>query len=147
MSLARFVIGREKWRAFDRHRLLLLRGPLGTSSSVSRKHCWDDLMFIGLEVYSLSFRTPTLLLLPVGMLPSMLYSFSTGSRKSALLTDILALSFSHNALSILKLDSFKTGCILLSGLFFYDIYWVFGTDVVRCSSNEWQGACLILSRW
>jgi len=52
------------------------------------------------------------------------------SHKSALLTDILALSFSHNALSLLKIDSFKTGCILLSGLFFYDIYWVFGTEVM-----------------
>lgn len=31
---------------------------------------------------------------------------------------------------MLKLDSFKTGSILLSGLFFYDIWWVFGTNVV-----------------
>lgn len=46
------------------------------------------------------------------------------------MTDILALSFSHNALSLLKLDSFKTGCILLTGLFLYDIWWVFGTEVV-----------------
>jgi minor histocompatibility antigen H13 len=50
-----------------------------------------------------------------------------------LLTDILSMSFSHNALSLLKIDSFKTGCILLSGLFFYDIWWVFGTEVVRTS--------------
>ncbi len=33
-------------------------------------------------------------------------------------------------MSILKVDSFKTGSILLSGLFFYDIWWVFGTKVV-----------------
>jgi minor histocompatibility antigen H13 len=85
------------------------------------------------EIISLSFRTPTLLLLPVGMLPSILYSQTAAGRKSALLTDLLALSFSHNALSILKIDSFQTGCILLSGLFFYDIYWVFGTEVVRPS--------------
>lgn len=83
----------------------------------------------------MSFRTPTLVLLPVGVLPSILYSLSTGSRKPALWTDILAFSFSHNALSILKLDSFRTGCILLSGLFFYDVYWVFGTEVV---SDRWR---------
>ncbi|KIK98247.1 hypothetical protein PAXRUDRAFT_705168 [Paxillus rubicundulus Ve08.2h10] len=64
------------------------------------------------------------------MLPCILYSRSAAGRKSALLTDLLALSFSHNALSILKIDSFKTGCILLSGLFFYDVYWVFGTEVM-----------------
>jgi minor histocompatibility antigen H13 len=40
------------------------------------------------------------------------------------------LSFGHGAMSMLKLDSFKTGIILLSGLFFYDIWWVFGTKVV-----------------
>jgi len=40
------------------------------------------------------------------------------------------MSFSHNALSLLKIDSFKTGCILLSGLFFYDIWWVFGPGVM-----------------
>ncbi|KAF9244888.1 signal peptide peptidase-domain-containing protein [Melanogaster broomeanus] len=110
VSIARFVVGKDRWRQFDRNRLLILKGPL--------------------EIISLSFRTPTLLLLPVGMLPSILYSYSAASRKSAFLTDLLALSFSHNALSILKLDSFQTGCILLSGLFFYDIYWVFGTEVM-----------------
>lgn len=100
---------------------------------------WTISRFDWLEVVSLSFRTPTLVLLPVGVLPSILYNFSAESRKSALWTDILALSFSHNALSILKLDSFQTGCILLSGLFFYDIYWVFGTEVVRRRSNKRQG--------
>ena len=39
--------------------------------------------------------------------------------------NIIALAFCFNAISLLKIDSFKTGIILLSGLFFYDIYWVF----------------------
>jgi len=30
------------------------------------------------------------------------------------------------------LDRFKTGFILLGGLFFYDIFWVFGTEVCVC---------------
>ncbi len=34
-------------------------------------------------------------------------------------------------MSLLKIDSFRTGCILLSGLFLYDVWWVFGTTVVR----------------
>lgn len=40
-------------------------------------------------------------------------------------SNIIALSFSFNAISLLRIDSFKTGTILLAGLFFYDIYWVF----------------------
>lgn len=87
-----------------------------------------------LELVALSLRTPSILLFPIGIVPSMLYTFSTASRKSALLTDILSMSFSYNALSMLKIDSFKTGCILLSGLFLYDIWWVFGTDVVSAIS-------------
>lgn len=68
------------------------------------------------------------------------------------------MSFSHNALSLLKIDSFKTGMlstgstfglkhanlhrshllgtILLSGLFFYDIWWVFGTEVVSPHNEQ-----------
>ncbi|KAH7888835.1 signal peptide peptidase-domain-containing protein [Phlebopus sp. FC_14] len=110
VSFARFLIGKDRWHQFDRNRIMILKGPR--------------------EIMSLSLRTPTLLLMPVGLLPSLLYSQSTVGRKSALLTDILALSFSQNALAVLRIDSFQTGCILLSGLFFYDIYWVFGTDVM-----------------
>lgn len=47
------------------------------------------------------------------------------------MTNILGLSFAYNALCLLKLDSFQTGTILLGGLFIYDIWWVFGTEVVR----------------
>lgn len=39
--------------------------------------------------------------------------------------NLIALAFCFNAISLLKIDSFKTGIILLTGLFFYDIYWVF----------------------
>lgn len=72
---------------------------------------------------------------PFSVLPSALYFWSTEAKKPALLTNILAMSFAHNALSLLRLDSFWTGCILLSGLFVYDIWWVFGTEVVRIASS------------
>jgi minor histocompatibility antigen H13 len=64
------------------------------------------------------------------VIPSLLYIFYYGAKKPILLTNILALSFGHDAMSILKVDSFRTGSILLSGLFFYDVWWVFGTKVV-----------------
>ena len=83
-----------------------------------------------LELASFSCRTPSILLAPLGVIPSLLYIFYSGPSKSILLTNILALSFVHNAMSMLKIDSFRTGSILLSGLFLYDIWWVFGTKVV-----------------
>jgi len=110
VALARLIVGSERWKKFDRNRVLILKGPR--------------------ELLSITLRTPTIILFPLAFMPSVLYSMSEGSSKSVLLTDILALSFSYNALSLLKIDSFKTGCILLLGLFLYDIYWVFGTEVV-----------------
>ncbi|KAI0941598.1 hypothetical protein AcW1_003450 [Taiwanofungus camphoratus] len=111
IALARWTMGSIRWKQFDKTQFLLLKGPR--------------------EIVSLSMRTPSWFLIPVGTLPSILYSYGPSStRRSALLTNILALSFSHNALSLLKIDSFKTGCVLLSGLFLYDIWWVFGTEVM-----------------
>jgi minor histocompatibility antigen H13 len=78
----------------------------------------------------LSCRTPSIYLTLAGLIPSVLYIFYCGPKKPILLTNILALSFGHDAMSMLKVDTFRTGSILLSGLFFYDIWWVFGTKVV-----------------
>lgn len=75
----------------------------------------------------LSARTLSLALLPVAVVPSALYTLRA---RSTLLTDVLALAFAHSALGLLKIDSFRTGCILLAGLFVYDVWWVFGTEVV-----------------
>ncbi|KAF9820332.1 hypothetical protein IEO21_01546 [Rhodonia placenta] len=93
--------------------------------------------YIRAEIASISMRTPSWFLIVVATLPSILYTFGPSTtRRSAVLTDILAMSFSHNALSLLKIDSFKTGCVLLSGLFLYDIWWVFGTEVmVKVATN------------
>lgn len=50
--------------------------------------------------------------------------------KNWLSSNLLGLSFAFTAIKVLHLDSFKTGMILLAGLFLYDIFWVFGTDVM-----------------
>ncbi|KAF8658336.1 hypothetical protein AX16_002102 [Volvariella volvacea WC 439] len=69
---------------------------------------------------------------------------SVGKDKSATVNNILALSFAFNALSLLKLDSFKTGTILLSGLFLYDVWWVFGTEVMVKVATNIDGPIKIL---
>ncbi|KAJ0398831.1 hypothetical protein P43SY_004962 [Pythium insidiosum] len=50
--------------------------------------------------------------------------------KHFLLNNIFGISLSIKGIESLSLGSFKVGAILLSGLFFYDIFWVFGTDVM-----------------
>ena len=42
-------------------------------------------------------------------------------------TNVVAVSFAVQGIMLITLDSFKTGFILLAGLFFYDIFWVFGS--------------------
>jgi minor histocompatibility antigen H13 len=46
------------------------------------------------------------------------------------LSNLFALGFSFNAIALLRLDSFTTGAFLLGGLFVYDVWWVFGTEVM-----------------
>ena len=50
--------------------------------------------------------------------------------KNWILNNLLAVSFCFLAIQLIILDSFRTGMILLMGLFFYDIFWVFGTEVM-----------------
>lgn len=125
----RWVLGPRIWRQYDRIKIKVVKGSQGNLQDPLQSTLLTTVVFA--ERFSWSIRTPSLILIPLGALPSILYTFgSNQSRRSALLTDLLALSFSFNALSFLTLDSFKTGCILLSGLFLYDVWWVFGTEVV-----------------
>lgn len=109
-SLARFTLGSQRWNNFLKYEVKITNG----NNKIAYFSC----------------RTPSLLLVPLGIVPSFIYVFYSGPTKSIPLTNVLALSFGHQAMSLLKIDSFKTGGILLSGLFLYDVWWVFGTKVM-----------------
>jgi len=50
--------------------------------------------------------------------------------KNWIVSNLFGLAFATSAVQLIALDSFNTGMILLAGLFFYDIFWVFGTEVM-----------------
>lgn len=52
------------------------------------------------------------------------------STKHWILNNVFGMAFAINGVSLLQLGSFAIGATLLSGLFFYDVFWVFGTDVM-----------------
>lgn len=52
--------------------------------------------------------------------------------------NLFGLAFSINAVELLHLNNVVTGCILLSGLFLYDIFWVFGTDVMVTVAKSFE---------
>jgi minor histocompatibility antigen H13 len=60
------------------------------------------------------------------------------------LNNILGISFCLQGIERFSLGTYKIGAILLVGLFFYDIFWVFGTDVMVTVAKKLDGPIKIL---
>lgn len=54
------------------------------------------------------------------------------------------LAFALNAIELLPVNTIRIGCILLCGLFFYDVFWVFGTDVMVSVAKKFDAPIKIL---
>ncbi|BHF77543.1 Minor histocompatibility antigen H13 [Sparganum proliferum] len=52
--------------------------------------------------------------------------------------NIIGVAIAITAIEYLHLDKVINGCILLSGLFFYDIFWVFATDVMVSVAKSFE---------
>lgn len=59
-------------------------------------------------------------------------------KKHWVANNLFAMAFAHNGIEILQLNSVATGCILLGGLFIYDVFWVFGTDVMVTVARSFE---------
>ncbi len=51
---------------------------------------------------------------------------------------MFGLAFAVNGVELLHLNNIVTGCILLGGLFVYDVFWVFGTDVMVTVAKSFE---------
>jgi len=65
-------------------------------------------------------------------------------QKYWVVNNIIGLAFCVQAISLISVGSYKIGCILLSGLFFYDIFWVFGTDVMVSVAKSFDAPIKLL---
>lgn len=54
------------------------------------------------------------------------------------------LAFALNGIELLPVNTMKIGCILLCGLFFYDVFWVFGTDVMVSVAKKFDAPIKIV---
>ncbi|KAG8227249.1 hypothetical protein J437_LFUL003980 [Ladona fulva] len=52
--------------------------------------------------------------------------------------NLLAIAFAINGVELMHLNNVITGCILLCGLFVYDIFWVFGTNVMVTVARSFE---------
>lgn len=58
--------------------------------------------------------------------------------------NILGIAFSVQGVAMISLGSYNVGCILLGCLFFYDIFWVFGTDVMVTVAKSFEAPIKVL---
>ncbi|XP_013771760.1 minor histocompatibility antigen H13-like [Limulus polyphemus] len=59
-------------------------------------------------------------------------------KKHWVANNLFGLAFAINGVELLHLNSVITGCILLGGLFIYDVFWVFGTDVMVTVAKSFE---------
>ncbi|KOB65091.1 Presenilin-like signal peptide peptidase, partial [Operophtera brumata] len=52
--------------------------------------------------------------------------------------NLFGIAFAINGVELLHLNNVVTGCILLCGLFLYDIFWVFGTNVMVTVAKSFE---------
>ncbi|XP_033208137.1 minor histocompatibility antigen H13 [Belonocnema kinseyi] len=59
-------------------------------------------------------------------------------KKHWIANNLFGIAFAINGVELLHLNNVVTGCILLCGLFIYDIFWVFGTNVMVTVAKSFE---------
>ncbi|XP_063239194.1 minor histocompatibility antigen H13 [Bacillus rossius redtenbacheri] len=59
-------------------------------------------------------------------------------KKHWIANNLFGMAFAINGVELLHLNNVVTGCILLCGLFVYDIFWVFGTNVMVTVAKSFE---------
>lgn len=90
--------------------------------------------------YDLDFTTVDILGCLLG-LPVCLWYILTNHWSAS---NILGAAFSLQGIELISLGKFFNGFILLSGLFIYDIFWVFGTDVMVSVAKNFDAPIKLL---
>jgi minor histocompatibility antigen H13 len=80
----------------------------------------------------------------LAFLSSALFSAFYVQKKHWVMNNVLGISFCLKGIERFSLGTYKIGAILLVGLFFYDIFWVFGTDVMVTVAKSLDGPIKIL---
>ena len=75
---------------------------------------------------------------------AVIFSYVYFTTKHFLLNNVLGISFCIQSIERISLGSYKNGAIALIGLFFYDIFWVFGTEVMVTVAKSFDGPIKLL---
>lgn len=80
----------------------------------------------------------------IALIGSIVFSVCYFQKKHWTMNNVLGICFCLQGIERFSLGTYKTGAILLCGLFFYDIFWVFGTDVMVTVAKSLDGPIKIL---
>lgn len=80
----------------------------------------------------------------IAFIISLVVSYFYFKTKHYMLNNIFGISFCLQGIAQISLGSYDVGAILLIGLFFYDIFWVFGTDVMVTVAKSFDGPIKLL---
>jgi len=61
-----------------------------------------------------------------------------------LASNLFGIAFCLQGIEMMSIGSYFNGCVLLSGLFIYDIFWVFGTDVMVTVAKNFDAPIKLL---
>jgi len=80
----------------------------------------------------------------ISFIGSAVFSCFYFQKKHWVMNNVLGICFCLKGIEKFSLGTYKIGAILLVGLFFYDIFWVFGTDVMVTVAKNLDGPIKIL---
>lgn len=105
---------------------------------------WNDDVIIWRFPYFRSLEVEFTRSQVVAAIPGTFFCAWYAAQKHWLANNILGLAFCIQGIEMLSLGSFKTGAILLSGLFVYDIFWVFFTPVMVSVAKSFDAPIKLL---
>ena len=94
----------------------------------------NERFFYRQEILNLDFTTQDIIILIASAVVGVWYFL----KKHWVANNLFGLAFAINGVELLHLNKVLTGCILLGGLFFYDIFWVFGTNVMVTVAKSFE---------
>ncbi|XP_023652575.1 minor histocompatibility antigen H13 [Paramormyrops kingsleyae] len=86
------------------------------------------------EIVNYEFDTKDLVCLCISTVVGIWYILT----KHWVANNLFGLAFALNGVELLHLNNVSTGCILLGGLFIYDVFWVFGTNVMVTVAKSFE---------
>ncbi|KAL2238570.1 LOW QUALITY PROTEIN: signal peptide peptidase [Sesamum indicum] len=105
---------------------------------------WNDNVIIWRFPYIRSLEVEFTKSQIVAAIPGIFFCAWYASKKHWLANNVLGLAFCIQGIEMLSLGSFKTGAILLTGLFVYDIFWVFFTPVMVSVAKSFDAPIKLL---